>query len=126
MRFVALMSLSILMACGGSTEPGKAGDPSILVSNHLSSSWVYITWKDGQGVAGRDSVAPQTLNQCVRFLAQPDSAYWEARVNDDPPGGGWAQQATPAWFNPADRPAWTLQAYPGGPVLLAADAATPC
>ena len=114
-----------LVACGSSTD--LQGDPSILVTNDLPSSWVYVTWKDGQGILGRDSVAARST-KCVRFTAQPDSAYWEASATEN---GSTTIVRSPAWFNPADRPAWTLNVYEGnGPVpypgMLQADTQTMC
>jgi hypothetical protein len=127
MRTLLLSALFLsIVACGGSTEP-NAGDPSILVTNDLPASWVYVNWKDGQGIVGRDSVAARTA-KCVRFTAQPDSAYWEAYATEN---GYTNTVRSPAWFNPADRPAWTLAATEGlgavnVPQLLQADASIAC
>jgi hypothetical protein len=117
----------VLGACSGATGP-SAGDPSILVTNDLPSSWVYVTWKDGQGIVGRDSVAPRTVGQCVRFTAQPDSAYWEAVATEN---GATTIVRSPTWFNPSDRPAWSLDVTEGlgavnVPAMRQADAQTPC
>lgn len=122
-----LLIVAFLGACSSSTEPSKAGDPSILVTNDLPSDWVYITWKDGLGIVGRDSVAPRTASQCVRFLAQPDSAYWEATTVEN----GYSATVTSAeWFNPADAPAWSIHVFDGGnpavPAILQSLTDIPC
>lgn len=127
MRYLLASAILFLSACGSSTDL-KAGDPSILVTNDLPSNWVYVTWKDGQGIVGRDSVAPRTANQCVRFLAQPDSAYWEASATEN---GSTEIIRSPTWFNPSDRPAWSLHVFAGsGPVpypdMLQQDVAVAC
>lgn len=124
------IALAVLLTACGSSSTGLAGDPSILVTNDLQSSWVYVTWKDGQGIVGRDSVAPRTANHCVRFLAQPDSAYWEATATEN---GSLSTVRSPGpWFNPASRPAWSLHVYDDPktpvpvPVMLQADASAEC
>jgi hypothetical protein len=127
MRALSLVALAFVIACGSSTEPALAGDPSILVTNDLPSSWVYVNWKDGQGVLGRDSVAARAT-KCVRFLAQPDSAYWDATASEN---GYTTVVRSPSWFNPSDRPAWALHAREGigtvnVPVLEQADASVAC
>ncbi len=127
-----LAGLLFVVACSGTTEPkSKAGDPSILVTNNLGV-YTYITWKDGQGIVGRDSVAGH-ITQCVRFLAQPDSAYWEASateaVGGNPESTGTIRNPAVGFFNPADRPAWTLvvsdDGY-GNVRLLENEVATAC
>lgn len=120
-----LFLLLSTIACSSST--GLAGDPSILVTNDLPNSWVYVSWKDGQGTLGRDSVAARTT-KCVRFLAQPDSAYWEASATEN---GYTNVVRSPAWFNPSDRPAWTLNVTEGigavnVPAMAQAEASTMC
>lgn len=122
---VLFAGVALLSACGSSTAPG--GDPAILVTNGLPASWVYVNWKDGRGTLGRDSVAART-SKCVRFLAQPDSAYWEAIATEN---GYTTTVRSPEWFNPADRPAWTLAVTEGlgainVPQMLQADATTAC
>lgn len=102
-NLVVIASIVLFSACGSSTEP-KAGDPSLLFSNS-TNSWVYITWQDGAAIFGHDSIPPRTDLQCVRFLAQPDSAVWHIEINDAI--GGRAEQTAP-YFNPADRPAWRV------------------
>lgn len=118
--FVALF-LTLTAACGSSTAPGGAKDPSLLFTNNLDSSWVYITWRDGQVIEGRDSIAPRTRSQCVRFLAQPDSAYWTITAHEN---GGLAT-ATAPYFNPASRPAWSVVVNSvgsvGSPSILVSD-----
>ena len=98
------IALAVLLTACGSSSTGLAGDPSLLFSNS-TASWVYVTWRDGAVIEGKDSVPPHTNSQCVRFLAQPDSAYWDIKIND--PIGGTAEQTAP-YFNPADRPAWQV------------------
>lgn len=125
MRLLLASAVLVLAACRSSTEP--AGDPSILVTNDLPASWVYVNWKDGQGIVGKDSVAARTT-KCVRFTAQPDSAYWEAVATEN---GYTTTVRSPSWFNPSDRPAWTLGVTEGlgavnVPQMLQADATTAC
>lgn len=121
-----LLVLLFCAACGSSTEP-LAGDPALLVTNDLDASWVFVTWKDGQGIIGRDSVPPRTASQCIRFTAQPDSAYWQISASEN----GHTTEQTAAWFNPSDRPAWSVHVYEGGgvvsvPVILAQDTEMAC
>jgi hypothetical protein len=99
-----LFLLFAALACGSSTAPGKAGDPSLLITNNLDASYVYITWQDGNAIVGKDSIPPRTANQCVRFLAQPDSAQWIITATEN---GATASQGG-NFFNPADQPAWTV------------------
>lgn len=125
MRSVALVLTLLSIACSSSTEPGTAGDPSLLFTNTLDNSYVYVTWRDGQEIFGRDSVAPHTANQCIRFLAQPDSAYWEVTVTED------AQTSAQSydWFNPADRPAWNVVVSHntnGSPSIITTETDNPC
>lgn len=120
-----LLVLLSVLACSSST--GLAGDPTILVTNDLPADWVFVNWKDGQGILGRDSVAPRTV-KCVRFLAQPDSAYWEATATENNSTTG---VRSPSWFNPASRPAWTLRVFDDNspvpvPAMLQADADVEC
>lgn len=124
MRALVAAFVLALAACGSSTDPSKAGDPSLLFTND-TGSWVYVTWRDGDAIEGKDSVPPRTPSQCVRFLAQPDSAYWDISVND--PIGGSAEVTAP-YFNPADRPAWrvTVSSSPNGTILRAVLMDTPC
>jgi hypothetical protein len=123
----AAACLFVLAACGSSTDPSKAGDPSLLITNNLDSTWVYITWRDGAVIEGRDSVPPRTASQCVRFLAQPDSAYWDVRVQVNT----IVTTQTYPYFNPADRPAWRVVVYdkagsPGPVSILTTLVDTPC
>lgn len=127
MRGLLVASLfCAVSACGSSTGPGKAGDPSLLFTNNLQSSYVYITWQDGQSIIGRDSIPPRTIGQCVRFLAQPDSAKWVVTATEN---GGLATETTP-YFNPASRPAWdvvvTSSGSVGSPQIIARDVDTAC
>lgn len=103
-RLSVLIVALIAAACSSSTAPSKAGDPSLLFTNNLDSSWVYITWRDGAVIEGRDSIPPRTASQCVRFLAQPDSAYWTITAHDQ----GASSNVTAPYFNPATRPAWKV------------------
>lgn len=104
MKYISVAFLVLVAACSSSTAPSKAGDPSLLFTN-TTGSWVYVTWQDGAAIFGKDSIPPRTDSQCVRFLAQPDSAFWHIEIND--PIGGSAAQTAP-YFNPADRPAWRV------------------
>lgn len=120
-----LLVLVVLCACSSSTA--VQGDPSILVTNDLPTSWVYVNWKDGQGIVGRDSVAAR-MQKCVRFTAQPDSAYWEATATEN---ATTATVRSPAWFEPSARPAWSLHVYEGNgavavPIMLQEDVPQMC
>lgn len=122
--FFCALLVSAVIGCSSSTEPNKAGDPSLLITNNLPFDYVYVTWQDGNAIIGRDSVAPMTALQCVRFLAQPDSAKWIITVTEHSGGSlTWASVGG-NWFNPADRPAWnvivTSQFPPNGTPLIAA------
>jgi hypothetical protein len=123
--FFALLVAALSAACSSGTETSKAGDPSLLVTNDLPSSWVYITWQDGDAIIGRDSIPPQTSSQCVRFTAQPDSASWFITASETNQSGHVVTSTQgPAWFNPADRPAWKIVVSSGGggsPFILAED-----
>lgn len=131
MRSLFVLSLAFLAACGGSTEPGKAGDPALLITNNLDHDFVYITWQDGDAIIGKDSVAPRTASQCVRFLAQPDSAKWIVTASEDR-GGGQRSSASVGgvWFDPAARPAWTVVVNSGlpnsAPSIIANDVDVAC
>jgi hypothetical protein len=129
MRASLVLLILALAACGSSTEPNKAGDPSLLITNNMPADYVFVTWQDGNAIIGRDSVAPHTANQCVRFTAQPDSAKWLIVIMDSQLGVS-PDRATStlggAWFNPADRPAWDVEVNPipnGSPLIFAWDSA---
>lgn len=127
MRTLAVLLLSVaIVACGGSTEP-KGGDPSLLITNNLDHDWVQVVWQDGNSIFGRDSVPPRMANQCVRFTAQPDSAYWSITTTPTNANGiqmGRFNQTAP-FFNPADRPAWKVTVGTDGDIL-AVEVQTPC
>ena len=127
-RFLSLVAVVALAACSSSsTGPAsKAGDPSLLITNNLQSDYVYITWQDGAAIIGHDSVAPRTANQCVRFTAQPDSAYWSITASD--PNLGTSNMTAP-YFNPSDRPAWNVVVSEGtnaSPAIVVTLVNTPC
>lgn len=130
MRAVFCVLLLAVAACGSSTEPRNhtlAGDPSLRITNNLDHDWVYVDWADGDAVVGRDSVAPRTVDQCVRFLAQPDSAKWIITATQT--GNGFRPVTASVggvFFNPADRPAWDVIVDPNGrdsPLIMAWDSA---
>jgi hypothetical protein len=123
---LSLAAFAFLAACSSSTEPSKAGDPSLLFTNNLDHDYVYVTWQDGNAIFGRDSIAPRTANQCVRFTAQPDSARWVITAGETSPGSPTPTTSQGGnWFNPEDRPAWNVVVNPGsgggGPQIVAAE-----
>jgi hypothetical protein len=97
----------LLAACSGGATGPKGIDPTVLITNQLPDT-VYFTWRDGQGIVGNVSVAPGA-SSCTRFLAQADSAYFEAHATS---GGGQATYTQP-WFDPATRNGWTMKAFVG-------------
>jgi hypothetical protein len=135
MRVIIAAIALALTACGSSTEPkpGGAGDPSVLVINDLDHDYVYVDWQDGNAIVGRDSVAPHTANQCIRFLAQPDSAKLIVTATETTVGSGGVDPSHSEggnWFNPADAPAWTVSVSSGGahngPVFHLVETDIPC
>jgi hypothetical protein len=118
MRCLVLPLLFVVAGCGGSTAPGNGGNTSLLMTNKLLDNFVYITWKNGEGVSGKDSVVPGMTNQCVRFTA-PDSASWI--INAAETNGGTASVGG-NWYHPPDRAAWTVIVLPG-PMIYAWDSA---
>ena len=118
--------LVIYTAC--SSASGPAGhDPTVLITNQ--TNWpVYFEWRDGQGVAGADTVAGH-VERCVRFFARPDSAYWYVQITN-PNLGGQPNTATMTapWFDPEARPTWhlTITAGVGSPDILAEDQVAAC
>lgn len=129
MRTALVLLVFALAACGSSTEPkdGLAGDPSLRITNNLDHDWVYVDWQDGEAIIGRDSVAPGAVDQCVSFLAQPDSAKWVITATQTGGGNPPAQSSVGGvYFNPADRPAWDVIVDPnsnGSPLIMAWDSA---
>jgi hypothetical protein len=124
--FFALCVLTI-SACGSSTEP-KADDPSLLFTNNLDQP-VYLTWQDGQAILGRDTIPPHAVNHCSRFLAQPDSAYFQIVATEIYGGTPLTSTITASWFNPADRPAWTVTvdfAAGGSPFIYVSETDVAC
>jgi hypothetical protein len=110
MRTIGLLALVVILAaCGSSTEPQRA-NVSLAFTNLLDTSWVYITWQNGMAISGRDSIPPRTNFQCVRFFAQPDSAYWQIKAHEN----GSLGTVTAPFFNPPDRPAWKVLVLHGG------------
>lgn len=102
MRF-AFVGLLLLVACSKSST-GPAGiDPTVLITNQLSVDTLFFTWRDGQGVVGTDTVPPGTVH-CAKFLAQPDSAYFQAEASYL----GAKTIYTQPWFDPLTRSGWTM------------------
>ncbi|HEY6223473.1 MAG TPA: hypothetical protein VIW26_06800 [Gemmatimonadales bacterium] len=98
-----LCCLAVLFAaCHSATGP-QGIDPTVLITNRSSADTVHFTWRDGQGIAGTVTVLPGGTS-CTRFVAQADSAYFDATANH--PGGTAAY--TQPWFDPGARPAWTM------------------
>jgi len=101
MRY-AIVLLVLLAACGSSTGPA-GHDPTVLITNQ--TDWpVHFQWRDGQGVAGADTV-PAHVERCERFFARPDSAFFYADVTD--PRQGMSTYTAP-WFEPTASPAFTM------------------
>lgn len=131
MRTISILLLLAIAACGSSTDVKAGNDPSLLFTNNLDRDYVYITWQDGNAIVGRDSIPPHTVGQCVRFTAQPDSAYWSITATESNPNGLQPATAnvTAPYFNPTDRPAWNVTVtseYPGSPAIRATLTDTPC
>lgn len=107
MRFrspVLLILLVLFTACGKApTAPGGV-DPTVLITNQLSTDTVFFTWRDGQGVLGADTVLPGRVS-CTRFLARADSAYFRAEASYL----GAKTIYTQPWFDPVSRSAWTMR-----------------
>lgn len=103
MRMKFVVALLLLVACGGTTGPGGI-DPTVLITNHAQQDTLYFTWRDGQGIAGSVAALPGTTS-CTKFLAQADSAYFEAHITVGLSTGTYQQH----WFDPATRPAWTME-----------------
>lgn len=99
-----LTACLFLVGCGGATAPhGGAVDPTVLIRNQTSTDTLFFTWRDGQGIVGRDNVLPGTTG-CEKFLARADSAYFEAHISV----GMSSDSYTQPWFDPLGRSAWTM------------------
>lgn len=99
------LGLVLLAACSKSPSGPAKLDPTVLITNPLSSDTLYFTWRDGQGIAGSVTVLPGS-SSCTHFTAQADSAYFEAHWADAVTHE-WAAYTQP-WFDPATHPAWTM------------------
>jgi hypothetical protein len=100
MKRLLLVAAVVLAACSsGSTGPGRGLDPTVLITNQAPDT-LYFTWRDGQGITGAIAVPPSSAS-CTRFLAQADSAYFEAHTI--------RSTYTQPWFDPATHPAWTME-----------------
>lgn len=126
------MLLALLPACSKDSSGPARHDPTVLIVNHATSDpyaaagdTLYFTWRDGQGITGSVVVAPGRQS-CTRFLAQADSAYFEAVSTN---GAGTSHYTQP-WFNPSSRPAWTMEINAGvgsSPAIVVSDVANePC
>lgn len=109
MKRLTLLIVAVLLAACSKSPAGPAGiDPTVLITNQLTVDTVFFTWRDGQGIVG-SVVVPPGHEVCAKFLAQPDSAYFEAIAAWTP---GYPQPAvstyTAPWFNPSDHPAFTM------------------
>lgn len=105
-----MLLIALFAACGSSTDSdNRDGDPSLLFSNETSVP-VYLTWQDGNEIFGKDTIPPHTSAQCSRFVAQPDSAQFQIISTEN----GAQSTYTAPFFNPADRPAWTVAVTPSG------------
>lgn len=108
----SLVGLTLLLAaCGGAGSTGPQGlDPTVLITNNApAGDTLFFTWRDGQGIAGAVKVPPGTTS-CTKFLAQADSAYFEAHILVGHSAGTYTQP----WFDPLGRPAWTMVVDLGG------------
>lgn len=109
------IGLLALIACGGSGTGPLGLDPAILFNNHLQYP-VYLEWRDGQAIVGRDTVAAGEMAHCSHFLAQPDSAYFQIVATDESGGyGPRTSTITAPYFHPLDRPAWRVDVRENGP-----------
>jgi hypothetical protein len=103
---VTMLSLAVLLAaCSGATGP-QGLDPTVLLTNISPADTLYFTWRDGQGITGSVTVLPSG-SSCTRFTAQADSAYFEAHATNNV--FHTTATYTQPWFDPATRPAWTMQ-----------------
>ncbi|HLZ46577.1 MAG TPA: hypothetical protein VKQ05_12960 [Gemmatimonadales bacterium] len=124
MRY-SLALLAVLAACSNSTGPANH-DPSVLITNN--TDWpVDFAWRDGQGVAGADTV-PGRTERCERFTARPDSAYFEVDATNPNNGNPLTAVYTAPWFHPDSFPAWHAIVIPTGssPDVNLAPTQTPC
>lgn len=105
MKYFAL-TLLLVAACSKGSPTGATGhDPVLLIRNSDPGQTIYFTWRDGRGVVGGDTIKT-TGDFCERFSARPDSAYFEFVRQDST--NGWHTLTAP-WFDPATRPAWTVE-----------------
>lgn len=113
----SLTALAVLLAaCGGSSTGPALIDPTVLITNLSTTDTLVFTWRDGQGITGGVTVLPGG-SSCTKFLAQADSAYFDAQAH----GAGGAGGYTQPWFDPSSRPAWTMsESHPNGsgPLIL--------
>lgn len=127
MRYLAFVLL--LAACGkDSSGPGGLVDPTVQVTNQLANDTVFFTWRDGQGIVGTDMVLPGQTS-CEKFVARPDSAYWNLSARDQQNGNALGTLTAP-WFSPDTLVSWTVivrHATSGSPDFLSQEVSTlPC
>lgn len=103
---LATLALLVSWACSSSPAAPKGLDPTVFITNTLAApDTLFFTWRDGQGVTGSVAVPPGGTS-CTRFLAQADSAYFEAHWSDST-SHEFATYVQP-WFDPSTHPAWTM------------------
>src|SRR4029077_3822787 len=100
-----LIAVVLLAACSNATGP-QGLDPTVLITNQAVSDTLFFTWRDGQGIVGSATVLPG-VQSCTKFTARADSAYFQANTMNNQ--YGVAATYLQPWFDPATRPAWTMQ-----------------
>lgn len=107
MRY-ALAALVLLASCSKDSTGLTGTDPTVLITNQMPADTVFFTWRDGQGIVGTDTVlANHTF--CAKFVARPDSAYFQVVVNYHAPNlNTYVSTLTADWFNPLETDGWTV------------------
>jgi len=100
-----LTFIAVLLAACSSTTGPKGLDPTVLITNQTAADTLFFTWRDGQGTTGSVTVLPGG-SSCTRFVAQADSAYFDAHTTN--PQFNTAATYTAPWFDPTARPNWTM------------------
>jgi hypothetical protein len=130
MRILGVLTCACAAACGNAaTGPDPAAPPpsfpvSISILNYAPVP-VYITWHDGHGMTGTDTVPADTVppasdiqnkggvTRCERFTAHADTASWSlllyapSQLANDSVGPDSTVYATGS-FNPAVPTSWGM------------------
>ena len=105
MKRLLLLTAVLLAACSSGATGPQGIDPTVLITNQTAADTLYFTWRDGQGITGTATVLPGG-SSCTRFLAQADSAYFDAHATNTQ--FNTTATYTQPWFDPTARPAWTM------------------